>query len=294
MCGIFSLSRANGTSSFSDGRRAITAGLIAIEHRGPDSTGVAWTRGKAEKVWYHKLVGPASKVAHRLELGGRARIHTAIGHARWASHGAVNYTNGHPVVADNICLVHNGVLTNHEDLIEMSGRERVGEVDSWAMAALLAAQHDLNASHPAELLDLVEGDAAIAWIDADDPHSLHLARLDGRPMTIGFTQRGDLVMSSTPQSLRVTGILTGVRIDDITPIDEHTYLRVVAGGIKEWSLIGAPKPKRPKRQPRGYAHGITDLLGADRDWDAEAQTLFGERPRPTFEWDEADPWRRKK
>jgi len=313
MCGIIGLSRAH-ESSIPDGRRALVAGLLAIEDRGPHSTGIGWTRGKAEKVWYHKMPGTASDVAGSLDLSGRARIHTAIGHTRYATHGEHTYDNAHPVVADHVVLVHNGVLQNHEDLIRLTGMTPVGEVDSWALAALLASAKRLGHT-TTKALELVEGDYAIAWLDSHDPNVQHLARGNGRPMAIGFTKRGDLMMASTPANLKRWATLIGVDVSDIVSLDEGTYLQVVEGQIVEWSTFtpanirrraeraaaqratgftvprplweptkGSPAPKRgnPRKdnrraRPRSIHHGITDLYENDPEsWWREALDVFGE------------------
>ena len=300
MCGICGFSRAATRSSLPDTRRFLIAGLLAIEDRGYDSTGVAWTQGKQSQVWYDKRVGRATKVAGKLDLSGRSPILSALGHTRWSSKGAHTYDNAHPVIASNIVLVHNGVIDNDDELVELAATPRVGEVDTWALAGLIQNHAAIGAEHPADVLALVEGDAAIGWYDANEPRDLHLARLIGRPMTLGWTRRGDLVMSSTRRSLQHTARITGVSISGVIDVPRNTYLRVRLGKIVEWRGIGTAtttaKPKHPVQRPLplpavvpddALIHDVVRTEVPRRQWRSQGITDLVEN-RPEDWWDEAE------
>lgn len=239
MCGIFALSRAS-RSSIPSGRRFAIAGVTAIESRGRHATGFGWADEQGWP-WFWKQQGAASVVAKHADLPASG-LRTLVGHTRHATVGSPsNNDNNHPVHADGLVLVHNGRVDNAADLTALSGADPIAEVDSESLALLLAA--DLGADHPVELLELVEGVAAIAWIDGYEPGVLHLARLSTRPLTVGWTRKGDFVASSTRHSLRETARLSGVRIEGVDDIAEGVYLRVEAGVITEYRKF---VPRHPK------------------------------------------------
>lgn len=224
MCGITALSRSENGSSIPDARVFLRHALRAIESRGGHATGAAW-HDPAGEVWYWKEAGPASRVADHCPFPTGLRA--VIGHTRYATKGDPKVeVNNHPVIGPGIALVHNGRVDNDDAIFDSTGTERMGEVDSEALVALLSNLDQFGASHPAEVLELVEGVAAIAWLTAEDPHVLHLARASTRPMTIGRTRRGDLVMSSTRTTLMSTAGRAGVSLRNIEDIPEGTYLRV--------------------------------------------------------------------
>jgi glucosamine 6-phosphate synthetase-like amidotransferase/phosphosugar isomerase protein len=243
MCGICGFNRAS-KSSIPNGRKFATASLLAIESRGRDATGAAWfEKGDDDYVYYDKAQGPATRIAPKLAMPAKG-ITTLVGHTRYLTLGtALDNDNNHPVVHGRITAVHNGRVENHDELVELAGVPRVGKVDSFAFAALLSQQDRLGADHPKELLELVHGVAAIAWLDGSDPGVLHLARLSTRPLAVGWTKRGDLVFASTQSALRRTAVTAGVGITDIIDIPEGTYLRVRDGAFEEWSTFKVNHPK---------------------------------------------------
>ena len=233
MCGIAGFSRAP-KSSIPHGRKFAIELALAIESRGRHATGFGWFENTdIENVWYAKKQGPAKSVAKDLSLPGRG-LSVVAAHTRHFTKGSpAIYENNHPIVCDHIVATHNGRVDNDDELIELSGAERIGLVDSFAIPAILANAKHMGAGHPTELLELVRGVAAVAWLDADEHNVLHLARMSTRPLFIGWTKRGDLVYSSTEATLRKASAAAKVGVHDIVEVKEGTYLRIERGVITE-------------------------------------------------------------
>jgi glucosamine 6-phosphate synthetase-like amidotransferase/phosphosugar isomerase protein len=221
---------------------------LSIEDRGKDAVGFGWAEKNDDvNVWYSKRPGRAKNVADRLDLPQRG-ISTLMAHTRHFTKGSPsNNDNNHPVVSDHVVAIHNGRIDNDDELINLAGLDgrRLGSVDSWAIPALLSRQALLGSSHPSELLELVEGVAAIAWQEGGEPHTLHLARLSTRPLCVAWTKRGDLVFSSTPRNLDKAMAAAKVGYTDLTVLKEGTYLRVADGGIQDWTEFKVRHPTKP-------------------------------------------------
>lgn len=230
MCGIIAISRNPDRSSIPDARSFLRYGLHTIEQRGRDATGLAWVAEDGWP-WYWKQEGRAMVVANNADLP--TGITTAIGHTRHATLGKPSDNrNNHPIEAPGLLLVHNGRVENHEDIFDLIGDyRRTGRVDSEAIAAALAHPEAFGCEEPHEVLEWIEGVAAIAWMESATPELLHLARTSGRPMTIGYTRRSDFVMSSTPETLKAWSIASRVEIANVTQVRRGTYLVVEGGQI---------------------------------------------------------------
>jgi glutamine---fructose-6-phosphate transaminase (isomerizing) len=106
MCGIV------GAISTRNIVPVLTEGLKRLEYRGYDSSGIAVL--DAQSIKRVRRVGRVSEMqaaADAVKLEGVL----GIGHTRWATHGGVTEPNAHPHVSqDEIAVVHNGIIENHE------------------------------------------------------------------------------------------------------------------------------------------------------------------------------------
>jgi glutamate synthase domain-containing protein 1 len=97
----------------------------------------------------YKEVGLPTDVADRFGLAGMSGTH-GIGHTRMATESAVTTMGAHPFSTDaDQCLVHNGSLSNHNNLrreLKREGRVFETENDTEVAAAYLSAQMDKGLS----------------------------------------------------------------------------------------------------------------------------------------------------
>lgn len=275
MCGIGALSRTT-PSGITDGITALQMMAFGLEERGQDATGFAWTTRGGGWPYYWKDDQTASRAAWDAPL--EPYIATAIVHTRMATQGKPeDLTNDHPIALPGILLVHNGIVTNDDELFELLNCERKGAVDSEAIAALLTYGGDaLGDEDPASLLELVEGDAALAWITTDETDVIHLARLRDRPLILAWTRQGDLLAASTYGAIRSAALEDDVVEFETVP--EGTYLKVRNGEIIHTASIHLPpRVTRYNYSATTYtgttryttSDGTTWVKGADGAWDRE-------------------------
>jgi len=125
MCGIV------GYVGHREAGSIVVEGLSRLEYRGYDSAGLAVHRGPGT-VEVVRSLGATAELSRQAKeegfgLGGRV----AIGHTRWATHGAPSVRNAHPHLSYNgrLALVHNGIIENHAEL--RREMEAEGASPSW-------------------------------------------------------------------------------------------------------------------------------------------------------------------
>lgn len=187
MCGIFGFVASEPSSA-----DVVVEGLRRLEYRGYDSWGIA-TTDPAGKLTIAKDVGKISRTTQdELTEITRSAI-AAIGHTRWATHGAPSKRNAHPHVSASgrLAVVHNGIIENHRELrtlLEAEGYVFQSETDTEVIAHLLdrelARTGDIRDAISRVVLEL-RGAFGLAILDAENPERIFAVRL-GSPLVIGI------------------------------------------------------------------------------------------------------------
>lgn len=272
MCGIAGFCINDLDHKKLKSRTIAKALLLAIQERGEDATGAAWSEndnGKAT-VFYAKSDMPADEFIESLDDLMPRYTRTCILHTRWATKGdPVDNGNNHPIVVGNTVGIHNGVITNDDELFESHGWERQAEVDSEAIFQLIE-----HAKDPLAALPTLRGRAAIAWLDTDEPNTLHLARLDGSPLFVGYTNNGSVFFASTEPLLRRAAAKAFLRLVRIDEVDPYSYIKIVKGAVVKRRSLERQKPLvlsghdarfaafRAGRQPT-----LAEMAGNDFMWE---------------------------
>ena len=227
MCGIV------GAIAQRDVSPILLEGLRRLEYRGYDSAGMAVLNG-ASKLERVRILGKVRELARSLEehpLPGS----NGIAHTRWATHGKPSVNNAHPhMYRDEVALVHNGIIENHEVLREAlrkGGYEFTSETDTEVVVNqvhfYLDQGKDIFDAVIATVDDL-EGAYALGVICSSEPERLIAAR-SGSPLVVGVGIGEYFIASDVFALLPVTqqyiileeGDIADIRKDRIRILDRE-------------------------------------------------------------------------
>ncbi|MBI3385227.1 glutamine--fructose-6-phosphate transaminase (isomerizing) [Candidatus Gottesmanbacteria bacterium] len=109
MCGIFGY-----VGKLDKAGEIVLSGLKKLEYRGYDSWGVAVKSETQNSILVKKKTG---KINHAT-VEDLPKSTLALGHTRWATHGAVINENAHPHTdcTKRFAIVHNGIIENYQEI----------------------------------------------------------------------------------------------------------------------------------------------------------------------------------
>ncbi len=181
MCGIIGMA-----SKEEFGSNDLIKMLKRLEYRGYDSFGIATDSGLFEKE-----VGEIRPVKEN-------KCRLALGHCRWATHGGVTRENAHPHAdcKGNILLVHNGIISNYQELkSSLSGHNFTSETDTEVIAHFFEEKLKTMGMKSAvtDFFRVAEGEFAIVMMVKGDKNLYALKR--GSPLSLGVLGNGNILAS---------------------------------------------------------------------------------------------------
>jgi glucosamine--fructose-6-phosphate aminotransferase (isomerizing) len=216
MCGIV------GAVAQRDVCPILLEGLKRLEYRGYDSAGLAVLNGEAilERIRVLGKIRDLESVFKDKSINGGI----GIAHTRWATHGKPSEENAHPhVCRDQVALVHNGIIENHEQLRlaqQEAGYEFHSDTDTEVVVnevhSRMKGGNDLLTA-VMDTTDILEGAYALGVISPAEPYRMIAARR-GSPLVIGVGIGENFIASDVFALLPVTQQFIFLREGDIADI----------------------------------------------------------------------------
>lgn len=229
MCGIV------GAVAQRDIAEILLEGLRRLEYRGYDSAGLAVADRHGQLTRLRRL----GKVQNLAEASETTRLTGGIGiaHTRWATHGEPSEENAHPHISENILIVHNGIIENHEPLRKLlteRGYHFSSETDTEVVAHLVHWEQQQGGTLQEVLLRVIQqvrGAYGMVIMDCRDPSRLVAAR-SGSPLVIGLGVGENFIASDQLALLPVTRRFVYLEEGDIAEISRRDIKIVDRNGRK--------------------------------------------------------------
>jgi glutamine---fructose-6-phosphate transaminase (isomerizing) len=201
VCGII------GYVGSREAKALILHGLERLEYRGYDSAGIALR--EEDGLDYVRAVGNLQVLKTAASPNGSTSNH-GLGHTRWATHGAVNEQNAHPLTGcddGRLAIVLNGIIENFRELKESlvaDGHAFSSETDAEVVAHLIERHYDGDLVEAVRMAArTLEGHFAFVVIHHDHPDLLVGTRRQC-PLVVGVGEGEMFLASSIAAFLRET------------------------------------------------------------------------------------------
>jgi len=219
MCGIFGIASTKST------RNKLYQGLMKLEYRGYDSSGISGS-DISSKLSTIKATGPIKNL--RTKLTSLTRITTGIAHTRWATHGEAILKNTHPHLSENISIVHNGIIENYielKSLLKKKGYSFKSDTDSEVISHLIHMNYKKTKNMESSIISstkILKGSYAIGCINTNYANTI-FAACKGSPLIIGKGVNENFIASD------ITPILSDTK--HYIPLDDNEFAKITPSKI---------------------------------------------------------------
>ena len=224
----------------------VMEGLRRLEYRGYDSAGIAVVDGA---LTVRKRAGKLAELEALLVDRPAPPATIAIGHTRWATHGAPTEGNAHPHLdcEGRVAVIHNGIIENFQELrarLDKQGHVFASETDTECVAHLL----EEKLADAGSLADAVrmavgelEGSYALVVLSSNHPDELVGVKVSS-PLVVAMWDDGEAMLASD-----IPALLGTHRADrpTIAPVDEDRIVSLTRDGVAAMDLDGASVPLQP-------------------------------------------------
>jgi glucosamine--fructose-6-phosphate aminotransferase (isomerizing) len=253
MCGIV------GYIGSRDAWPVVLNGLKRLEYRGYDSAGIAIINNEGFNV-YKKTGKVACLEEHTADKDKSG--HIAIGHTRWATHGAPSDANSHPHSSNDnrLHIIHNGIIENYlilkEELLAR-GHTFKSETDTEILIHLIEEIQNIEQTDLLEAvrlaLNTVIGAYAIVILDRENPNQLIAAR-KGSPLVIGVGEGEYFIASDATPIIQYTKNVVYLKDNEIVMVKPAGLLIKKLDNVVQTPLIQELELKLESLEKGGFEH----------------------------------------
>jgi len=223
--------------------------LKRLEYRGYDSAGIASLYDG--KLLIRKDAGKIDEVIQKQNLASLPGL-VAIGHTRWATHGAVTQFNAHPHsdCGGRVAVVHNGIIENNQQLrqeLAKIGHKFTSETDTEVIPHLLEDELKKGCSLEQAVLNIaprLEGSYAFLVISLDDPGKI-IGTRKNIPLIVGINAPDYYVSSDALAFSQYT--------NQVMNLEDNEVVMLTQEGIEFFDAQGNKLVKQARKLDHSWA-----------------------------------------
>ena len=230
--------------------------LKRLEYRGYDSAGIAvWNQGRIEVA---RKKGKVEEL--RKEIADDTRFQGTLGlaHTRWATHGVPSERNAHPHRADEIVVVHNGIIENYMELKERlrkEGQAFLSDTDTEVIPHLIISFMRKGMAFTdaiRQALAALQGSFAVGIINENE-HVMVAAKKES-PLIVGIGDGEYFIASDAPAVLDRTNRFIFLEDGDMAVFKDKTVFLMDLDGNEITRPVETVSWTGAMAEKGGYKH----------------------------------------